>query len=421
MTGFRNVKRIEPLGNLLIPVAGKRLLQQGWSPKCHDQERESENVWAVLKTTAIQPGRFEPAHHKVLPLALEPRPQIQVRELDLLITSAGPRARCGVTALVRNAPPRLMISGKMYRFRVNPEQLDPRFLELYLLSPEAQERINRMKTGISDSGLNLTNERFLRLPVPVPDLNTQHRTVEVAADHLDRLERASASIELAARQSVILKLGLHERLLSEPARDVSLGTLSLASGYGTSTKCRQDATGVPVVRIPNLQGGHVNLDDEKRAEEAVDLSGLMLVPGDVLFVRTNGSRDLIGRTAVVQGDVGASFASYLVRFQFDQSRVRPSWVHAVLESPSMRSGMQRLAASSAGQYNLGLKKLSGVRIPVPEISRQDRLLADLDVHMERTSAVGSVLANTHLQVDSTRRAVLKSAFDGNFGSENLHD
>ena len=91
--------------------------------------------------------------------------------------------------LVRSTPERLMMSGKMYRFRAD-DRLEPRFLELWLLSPDAQRQIDAMKTGISDSGLNLTHGRFTRLPVPVPPLDEQRRIVDLLEDHLSRLDAA---------------------------------------------------------------------------------------------------------------------------------------------------------------------------------------------------------------------------------------
>jgi len=47
--------------------------------------------------------------------------------------------------------------------------------------------IDRMKTGISDSGLNLTHDRFASLNVPVAPLNEQHRIVTKIEELLSEL------------------------------------------------------------------------------------------------------------------------------------------------------------------------------------------------------------------------------------------
>lgn len=180
------------LREVLVPQPNKKPLQQGWSPKCIPSPSPDSETWGVLKTTAIQPGRFDETQNKELPATLAPRPAIEVQQGDLLMTCAGPRSRCGIPALVRSTRPRLMMSGKMYRFRP-VEGVDSAFLEKWLLSAEAQARIDAMKTGISDSGLNLTQDRFLALPVPMPGMEEQRRIVDIVEEHFARLDVAGSS------------------------------------------------------------------------------------------------------------------------------------------------------------------------------------------------------------------------------------
>ncbi len=161
-----------PIEELFQPLADGRKLHHGWSPQC-DKDAAGDGEWGVLKTTAVQDGAFLPEHNKRLPQKLKPRAHFEVKQGDLLITCAGPRVRCGVPCLVRETRERLILSGKMYRFRVRPEVVDGRYMEAYLRSPETQRLIDQMKTGISDSGLNLTHDRFFTLQVPVaPWLNS---------------------------------------------------------------------------------------------------------------------------------------------------------------------------------------------------------------------------------------------------------
>jgi type I restriction enzyme S subunit len=199
------------LGNLLVPQPNGKVVQQGWSPGCHPQPAD-DGEWGFLKTTAIQDGRFEPEHNKLLPNHMTPRRQIEVHTGDLLMTCAGPRARCGVPALVRHTRPRLMMSGKMYRFRPD-ERVLPAFLELWLRSPEAQRRIDAMKTGISDSGLNLTHDRFVDLPVPVPPVGEQLRIVDLLEHHPSRLDAADAYIRAGTLRGSRWHGGLIDDLL----------------------------------------------------------------------------------------------------------------------------------------------------------------------------------------------------------------
>ena len=165
------------IAEILTPLGDGRLIHQGKSPQC-DKEQAPDGQWGVLKTTAIQDGHFLSDENKLLPEALSPDPKIEVRSGDLLLTCAGPRRRCGIACLVRETRSHLMLSGKMYRFRVDDRFVEPMYLESFLRSPEAQLAIDAMKTGGNESGLNLTHGRFSKLPTPLPPLAEQRRIVE---------------------------------------------------------------------------------------------------------------------------------------------------------------------------------------------------------------------------------------------------
>jgi type I restriction enzyme, S subunit len=153
----------------------------------------------VLKTTAIQDGCFLEEHNKELPAKLVPKPMLEVRAGDILITCAGPRARCGNACLVQKTRGRLIISGKMYRFRANETIVSREYLALFFRSEEAQTAINAMKTGSSESGLNLTQDRFRTLEINFGSIAEQ-RCIVATVDELmtlcDRLEAARGRREV---------------------------------------------------------------------------------------------------------------------------------------------------------------------------------------------------------------------------------
>jgi len=199
---------------------------------------------------------------------------------------------------------------------------------------------------------------------------------------------------------------------------VPLAELAWDSGYGTSEKCVADGPGVPVVRIPNLVDGAVNLTDEKRvADSSADVSSSMLATGDLLIVRTNGSVDLIGRSAAVQDDIDAAFASYLIRYRLRGDLVRPSWVQAMLSTPQVRRKIEPMAASSAGQHNLSLAKLDPLELPVPSLEQQDAGLARFREVEEMVAVLRSEISRARSHSTALRRSLLAAAFSGQLTAE----
>ena len=260
---------------------------------------------------------------------------------------------------------------------------------------------------------SLRRQDLERQQLVVPPLPEQRRIVNILEDHLSRLDAAADYMAAAAHRSRTLAAARLSGLVSPSDPVVALGALAHSSGYGTSTKCSPGGPGPAVVRIPNLRDGAVDLEDEKRAvDPTVELSHLMLTPGDLLVVRTNGSRDLIGRTAIVQPGVEASFASYLIRYQLDRARVLPEWVHLMLGRPQARRTLEDLAASSAGQYNLSLGKLDTVPIPLPPLAEQSLRVEAYEEARVASDSLPRALSYAQRRSIGLRRALLAAAFSG---------
>jgi type I restriction enzyme S subunit len=199
-------------------------LDQGWSPKCENFRSLDDDTWAVLKTTAIQSLEFRPDENKVLPADLRPRPGLQVEEGDVLVTRAGPRVRCGITCVVGRTRKHLMLADKMYRLRCKPDRARPGYLALILNAPQILAMIEAMKSGISDSGLNLTQAKFLSLPVPSASLETQaivEANLQTAFARADRLEAEAARARalLDRLESAILANAFRGELVPQNPND----------------------------------------------------------------------------------------------------------------------------------------------------------------------------------------------------------
>lgn len=205
-------------------------LDQGWSPRCERHPSADSRSWGVLKTTAVQPLSFRGTENKELPADLVPRAHLEIRPNDVLITRAGPRSRVGVSCCVDVTRERLILSDKMYRLRTDRDVIRPVFLSMMLNSPEVLEQLDEMKTGISDSGVNLTQDRFLELELPVPPLPVQERIEKFLQRMLSVADNVELSLEAEVlrashlRQS-ILKRAFQGKLVPQDPNDESASAL----------------------------------------------------------------------------------------------------------------------------------------------------------------------------------------------------
>ncbi len=178
---------------------------QGWSPKCANKNSIDDDVWAVIKTTAVQHGYFDYTENKILPYNLEPRNQHEISVGDILITRAGPRSRCGVCCLVRKTKQRLLNCDKVYQIKPNRDKILPEYMEYVLNSPRFLLEINHCKTGGNDSGVNLTQSRFLTIKIPVPSLYIQKKIVEQIESRLSMCDSIEQTVDTSLQQAEALR------------------------------------------------------------------------------------------------------------------------------------------------------------------------------------------------------------------------
>lgn len=151
-----------------------------------------------------------------------------------------------------------------------------------------------------------------------------------------------------------------------------LGDLLVLSQYGLSI--RGERTGaVPILRMNCQQDGRVVFRNLQFVDlEPRVLDGYRLHDGDLLFNRTN-SYELVGRTALFEGEREAVFASYLVRLRVDCTRVHPAFLNLFLNLPPTQERLKGLATRGVSQSNISASKLKTLSVVLPPLDEQRRI------------------------------------------------
>ncbi len=425
---------VAPIEDLFWPLEDGRTLHQGWSPQCEKAPAPTDADWGVLKTTAIQAGAFLPQHNKHLPKHLSPRPQTEVKAGDLLITCAGPRVRCGVACLVRSTRPRLMMSGKMYRFRVSPDHFDPRYLEAFLLTPAAHTAIDKMKTGGSDSGLNLTHNRFRPLPVPVAPLKEQQRIMDMVEELLSDLDAAVAALarvqaKLKHYRAAVLNAAVEGALTGGGFRFslVALRTIIEGLGQGWSPKCdlnrepRDDEWAI--IKTTAVQSMQYRDDESKPLPEGLKPRlGIEIKAGDMLMTR-KGPRQRAGVACLVRSTrKRRMICDTVYRFRCKVESVQPRYLELALNSPKIVAEIdKRKSGINDSGVSLTHQKLGDVIIPLPTLVEQNAIVEAVE---DQLSVIDHLEADLEAKLKSAqalRQSILRHAFTGQLLPQDPND
>jgi type I restriction enzyme S subunit len=398
----------------------------------------------------------------------------------LLAEASGSASEVGKPAIWKGEVPNCCFQNTLIRVRADRNLvpfLHLRFLKDALFGGFADASRG---VGIHHLGAQAMTEWEVSLP-PLPE---QHRIVEAIESYFTRLDDAVATLERVQRnlkryRASVLKAAVEgrlvpteaelaraegrdyepasvllERILAERRRRwpeaggrgkyeqplvpvvsdlpdlpegwcwATVDALMWDAGYGTSQKCTYEADGPPVLRIPNVQDQSINLDDVKFATGAENLKPEGVVePGDLLFIRTNGSRGLIGRGAVILQRLPRDhhFASYLIRLRLVNVDAVPRWTGLAWHAPVLRSQILAGAASSAGQYNVSLSAARAFVVPLPPLAEQLRILSEVERTTSLIDASEKIVIANEGRAARLRQSVLKWAFEGRLADQDSSD
>jgi len=254
------------------------------------------------------------------------------------------------------------------------------------------------------------------IPVP-PSLDIQRRIVARIEALLAEVKEARA-LAAAIRRDTDRVMGaaveeMFDNLEHRKVEHEPLGSLLRAKPqYGLSEKASDSPPGVPILRMGNIVGGEVRLNNLKFVELSPAKETKYLVGnGDILFNRTN-SAELVGKSAVYEGSERVVFASYLIRLVADQQKARPRFLVTYINSLRGRTYIQSQLTRAIGQVNVNAQKLAAMLVPVPDLKEQDQVCEYLAGLKQEVDEMRRLQAQDAELLDQLEQSILERAFRG---------
>ena len=108
----------------------------------------------------------------------------------------------------------------------------------------------------------------------------------------------------------------------------------------------------------------------------------LLQDGDILFVRSNGNRELVGRSMLIRNaPIPVSHSAFTIRLRFESRKVSPRFYSYYFRSPLFRKHLS-LQGAGTNICNLNQRILGDLELPVPTISAQNAVTDILSAYDE---------------------------------------
>lgn len=264
-----------------------------------------------------------------------------------------------------------------------------------------------------------------RFPIPLPPLAEQKRIVERVEGLFVKLDKAEFELQQAIEGSV----GLRDSILydafntasEEDWNIVAVSQIVDSLKYGTSEKSSYEYEGMAVLRIPNIGDEGIDFADMKHLSHRDVKKDDLLHENDILMIRSNGSRDLVGRCGIVPRLADKyTYASFLIRIR-PSDDVYPAYLWRFLQSPQAREQLFNRAKSSSGIHNINSKEIGQIRMPLPPLDTQKTIVKRLGASLAREGAVVQIMRETLKCIQNIRAEVLAKALQGKLGTNNEGD
>jgi type I restriction enzyme S subunit len=290
----------------------------------------------------------------------------------------------------------------------------PKFTFYQVMSPQFRKQLDSLAAGTTVSIVN--KSRFNSIKVPLPPLEEQQRIVTVLDEAFEGLARARAHAEANLQNARELFDETEAKLfrdISKGSIETTLGELaSFRNGLNYSRTSRGDE--VKVVGVGDFQDNFAIPTDTLSFTKIDGQLGDddKLYAGDILAVRSNGNRDLIGRTMLMsESDEPTSFSGFTIRIRLNGEDVLPEYVCSYLRTKTAR---EKLTAGGGGANisNLNQRILSSFPISYPDKDGQRKTLDRLERLRENSKHLREDYAAKLHDIDDLRQSLLQKAFAG---------
>ena len=382
---------------------------------------------------------------------------------DLLVNRVNSRELVGKTALVTPAVGQCVFESKNIRVRLRRDLADPAYVN-YALSAFGRAHFDRNAQQVvgmaSISQPQVAAFQFAWRPV-----EKQREVVAYLDEQLSRLDagvaallRAQANLkryrasvlkaacegslvpteaELARAEGRTFETGaaLLQRILverraaggmrTEPNGPEALDLPPLPDGWEWATvqqlglvssgltknpKREVLPTKLPYLRVANVYANELRLDRIETIGVAPnELDKLLLLKSDLLVVEGNGSPDQIGRVALWDGSITPCVhQNHLIKVRLHGAD--PDWVLNWLLSPQGRNQIEQVTSSTSGLHTLSTGKVATLRVPLPPLTEQHRIVAEADRRLSLIRGAEAQVSANLARAKRLRQSILQAAF-----------
>ncbi|MBO4628461.1 MAG: restriction endonuclease subunit S [Treponema sp.] len=137
----------------------------------------------------------------------------------------------------------------------------------------------------------------------------------------------------------------------------------------------------------------------------------LLKDGDIVFVRSNGNKELVGRCLLVYPkNIPTTYSGFCIRFRKEFEQLDADFLLHYMKSDKSRKILN--GKEGANISNLNQKILGDFEVPLPPLEEQKRIVAHLNSLSEKVHKLEEIYTKQLADCDELKQSFLQKAFAG---------
>ncbi|MDM5092079.1 restriction endonuclease subunit S [Aeromonas rivipollensis] len=288
------------------------------------------------------------------------------------------------------------------------------YVNLWLKSPLFFEQLDRGNGATVDT---LTIKKLQSVRIRLPPLAEQQRIVDILDEALEAIANTRANAEQNRQNVRALFESYLQSVFSQRGDGWTEKPLGEMATFRNGVNFTKSSQGEPIniLGVKDFQDYYWaplnSLDSIIPDGTLPDTDTLQ--QNDIVFVRSNGNPELIGRCLLI-GEVQEriTFSGFTIRARRFTEEVLPQYLCHFLKSSHIRRELVD-GGNGANIRSLNQGALSRLRINFPvALSEQERIVEQLETMLSETQLLESLYQRKIAALDELKQSLLKQAFSG---------
>lgn len=275
----------------------------------------------------------------------------------------------------------------------NSEILNQDYLNQFLFLN--QEMVYLCGQGVAQKNLEI--ETFNSLKIPLPPIDIQQKIVS-------EIEVLEAKEKKAKEEVEKLKFNISSSMVNLKFKEINLGSIS---DFKNGLNYSRNSLG-ELINIVGVRDFQNRFSPDVASLEKIQIDGnlsddYLLKTNDILVVRSNGSANLVGRFLFIDNlKTKTSFSGFTIRIRVENENINSKFLCHYLKTDFVRN---KIITDSSGSNIKSLNQtlLSNIKIPLPPLSEQQKIVSEIEKIEEKIKALETEIS----EIPKQKEAVLK--------------